>query len=193
MSNPVVSWASEHPVGAGVAAIGIVVVALVLFGGGGGGGGNAGSVQAYYQAVGNQAQAGAAVQMAQIQADTTKATTLLATNYALQHDQLAAQVATQHDQLAAQVAEQTISTAASVQMQQIASNERLTADSHNIAMAAFNSKKLDSAGRAAVLESAFTGQVVQPSYKPSNPGNSASSIIGAIGGLVSSVGGFFGL
>lgn len=179
MSNPVVSWASDHPVAAGAAAIGIVVVAMMLFGGGGGGGGsNAGSVQAYYTAIGNQAQAGAAVQMAQIQADTTKATTLAATNYALAHDQLAAQVATGQNWYNYDIAQQ-----------QIQSNERLTNTALDVAVQQQASNERIAAGQiaAGVQTAGINANAQIKTARASQPSGFAQGV-GAVGGLFSNIG-----
>ncbi len=85
MSNPVIAWAQENPLVAGVAAIGVVVVVMMLAGGGSSttSGSDGGAVAAYYAAVGQQTQAGNAVQMAQItqQAETNR--TLIAATYGL--------------------------------------------------------------------------------------------------------------
>lgn len=99
MANPVVSWAQDNPVAAGAAALGVVVVVMLFMGGSGsgedqgasGGLGSAG-VQAYYAAVAQQGQAGAAIQIAQISAnaDTNKA--LIAANYGIENSKIWAPV-----------------------------------------------------------------------------------------------------
>lgn len=91
MANPVISWAKDNPLPAAAAAIGIIVVVMMLTGGGGGegeesaGAGSAG-VQAYYAAVAQQGQAGAAIQIAQIEANAGTNRALIAANYGIEKD-----------------------------------------------------------------------------------------------------------
>lgn len=91
MANPVVSWAKDNPLLAGAAALAVVVVVMMATGGGGseetdgasGGMGSAG-VQAYYAAVAQQGQAGAAIQIAQIESNASTNKALIAANYGIE-------------------------------------------------------------------------------------------------------------
>ena len=74
MSNPVIAFAEKHPVptGIGVVVVGLIMIYVLTPKGGGGGtntASDAAAASAYYAASSAQAQAGDAVQMAQIQAN----------------------------------------------------------------------------------------------------------------------------
>lgn len=92
MANAVISWAQDNPLPAAAAAVGIIVVVMMVAGGGGGDGGEesagAGSagVQAYYAAVAQQGQAGAAIQIEQIKANASTNMALIAANYGIEKD-----------------------------------------------------------------------------------------------------------
>jgi len=129
MSNPVVNWAKSNPVAAGAAAVGIIVVVMLVTGGGssgseGDGVSNAGSagVQAYYAAVAQQGQAGAQIQIAQIQANAETNKALIASTYGIENAKIWAPVS-----LAGVQANATNEAA------QIASNERMQANAINLA------------------------------------------------------------
>ena len=85
MSNPVVSWVGDHPVQAGAAAIGVVLLVMLMSNSGGSGQGeNTGAVSAYYGAVAAQSQSGNAVQMTQIMANAETNKALIAATYGLE-------------------------------------------------------------------------------------------------------------
>jgi len=149
MSNPVIGWAQDNPLMAGVAAIGVVVVALALFGGGSEGGDNSGgaAVAAYYAAVGQQTQAGNAVQIAQIQANATTNQTLIAATYGLDTAKVTADVQktaiSSNERI--QSSEQTHNYL--IMQQWIPSNERIAANTNtaNAAIAASQAKAVKNA------------------------------------------------
>lgn len=92
MANPVVSWAKENPLLAGGAAFAVVIVVMLATGGSSapegeasGGMGGAG-VAAYYAAMSQQNQAGAAVQIAQIQANASTNKALIASSYGIERE-----------------------------------------------------------------------------------------------------------
>ncbi len=94
MANPVISWASNNPLAAGAAALGVLVVVMMVSGGGAeedegssGGLGSAG-VAAYYDAVKTQGQAGAAIQIEQIKAQASTNQALIASSYGIEKDKI---------------------------------------------------------------------------------------------------------
>lgn len=175
MANAAIEWASDHPVAAGAAAIGVVVVAMMLFGGSGdSGGGNAGAVNAYYAAVAQQGQAGAAVQIAQIQANASSAQALTAASYALKRDELAAGVATMQIGAQERVAYDT-------NMTQRFGMETQHAIADN--MVALENSRLGSNERIAAIQ----GKNAVSIAKAGQPSGFAQGV-GAVSGLVKSVG-----
>lgn len=218
MANPVVQWAKDNPLLAGGAALAVVLVVALVAGGGStqeeasGGMGSAG-IQAYYAAVANQAQAGAAIQTTQIKEQGASNRALIAATYGLEAAKVNA--ATDQSAVAAGVRIAEIQTGGQVQVAQIAQTvqlKRIEADVANnrgqVELAQINatmyaqdlanrsqianlakSSRLGKAQRGAVYQAAITGQVVPVTYKPVNPGNSAAGIINAGTGLVKAVGG----
>lgn len=189
MANPAIEWAKDNPLLAGGAALAIVVVVMLATGGGGdegdpgAGGMGAAGVQAYYAAVANQAQAGAAIQTTQIKANAETNRALIAASYGLEAVKVQSGV-----QLAAIGAEERNNKGwAELERERIYSAERLGADNNRVRLALGSVSGLNQAQRGAVLQAAITGQVVPVQYKPINPGNSAAGIIGATGNLVGSV------
>lgn len=100
MSNAVVSWAKSNPVAAGAAAVGVLVVVMLVSGGGGGedetgASGGGGGLTAYYAAVANQSQAGAAIQMETIKQQGESNRAMMAANYAIEKDKIWAPISAQ--------------------------------------------------------------------------------------------------
>lgn len=193
MANAAIEWAKDNPLLAGGAALAVVVVVMLVAGGGSEGEGdpNAGGmgaagVQAYYAAVANQAQAGAAIQTTQIRAQAETNRALIAATYGLEVSKVQGGV-----QMAAIGAEERNNRGwIDLERERIASEERLGADASKVRLSIANlagSTRLGKAQRGAVYQAAITGQVVPVNYKPVNPGNSAAGIINAGANLVGSV------
>lgn len=189
MANPAIEWAKDNPLLAGGAALAIVVVVMLATGGGGeegdpgAGGMGAAGVQAYYAAVANQAQAGAAIQTTQIKANAETNRALIAASYGLEAVKVQSGV-----QLAAIGAEERNNKGwAELERERIYSAERLGADSNRVRLALGSVSGLNQAQRGAVLQAAITGQVVPVQYKPINPGNSAAGIINATGNAAGNI------
>lgn len=167
MANPVIGWAKENPVAAGAAAVGLVVVVLMLSGGGssseGGATDNGAGVSAYYAAVANQAQAGAAIQTAEIAANASTNQALIAASYGLETAKVQADVA----------------------KTQIASTERLGANyfvNQNLA--------IQSQERLGANTNSANVQIAQAQAKAAKyaKGTPFAQGVTAVGGAVSSIG-----
>lgn len=91
MANPVISWAKENPAMAAGAALGVIVIVMLATGGSDTAetdtAGSAG-VGAYFQAVANQQQAGAAIQMTQIKEQAATNRALIAAEYGIERDKI---------------------------------------------------------------------------------------------------------
>lgn len=189
-----IGWAKEHPGLAIGGAIAIVLVVAMATGGSKSDatGGNSQSVAAYYGAVANQAQAGAAIQMKQIEANAGTNQALIAASFGLQKEQIDAASAQNIAGINAGVASKALdiqSKALDVQQLDIQNEWHKYDQGISLADAALRTKSLGAEQRGAVVQAAITQQPVTPTYagKPSNPGNSASSIIGSIASVVKSV------
>lgn len=188
MTNPVVSWAKENPLAAGAAAVGVIVVVMMVSGGGSGDASaaeanNGAGVAAYYSAVANQSQAGAAVQIAEVQANAATNQTLIAASYGLEKEKIWG-------------ASTDLATGANkeLSMAAIHSNEIVEIEKQksynngiNLANQALSQKNLGPEQRGAIVQTAITGVNAPVTYKPINPGNSASAIIGSVGSAVGSI------
>lgn len=192
MANPVVEWAKDNPLLAGGAALAVVVVIMLVAGGGeepqgDSGGMGAAGVQAYYAAVSNQAQAGAAIQIAQVQANAQTNRALIAATYGLETTKVNAGT----EQMALGVQERLggrqVDAWREVELNRSNQEANVRNNSINLANAALGQRNLGKAQRGAIVQAAITGQVVPVQYKPINPGNSAAGIINAGSNLVSSV------
>lgn len=82
MSNRVVAIVKEHPAGAAIGAVGIIVLFLLMKGGGGGG--SSSGMAAYYSALQAQTAAGNAIQMEKLQLDAATQQETIAAGYALE-------------------------------------------------------------------------------------------------------------
>ncbi len=169
MSNPVVNWAQENPLVAGVAAIGVVVVVMMLMGGGSSttSGADGGAVAAYYAAVGQQTQAGNAVQIATIQANADANKTLAASTFALQQEKDQAQIANKSLDYQRETTLQGAWQQYSLGIETMGSNERIAANAIN----------------ADVQKATIAHYTAKSNNKSSTAQN-----INAIGGAVSSIG-----
>lgn len=197
MANVVVEWAKDNPLLAGGAALAVVVIAMLATGGGSGesdpngGGMGAAGVQAYYAAVANQAQAGAAIQTTQIKANAETNRALIAASYGLEATKV--QQNTQVFGIAAN--ERILTGQQMLEREKVYSAERLGANDAAVRLAIGNAglsmRSLGSEQRGAIVQSTITGQVVPVMYKQPNPGNSAGAILSGIGDVAGSVIPFF--
>jgi len=171
MSNPVIGWAQENPLVAGVAAIGVIVVVMAVMGGGSEGGDSSGgaAVAAYYAAVGQQTQAGNAVQIAQIQANATTNQTLIAATYGLDTAKVTADVQKTAISSQERVESSRQTHEYLIAQQWIPSNERIAAN-NNVRMAAVAREESKAA-----------------KYQAQGSGNTAAGIISSIGGAAGNI------
>lgn len=144
MANPVVSWAKENPLLAGGAALAVVVVVMLATGGSSapqeeasGGMGTAG-VAAYYSAMAQQNQAGAAVQIAQIQANAVTNKALIAATYGIESEKIKAPIETLRVQSDYNLGIVQLNAYNNVRMAEISSNERINANNVNLKNAALS-------------------------------------------------------
>lgn len=197
MANPVVSWAKENPVLAGGIAVGVVLIVLLFTSGGeqeadsASGGMGAAGVQAYYAAVARQSQAGAAIQVAQIQSQAETNQALIAATYSLETNRVNAQsdqyIATLQRDVAMRGFDVDLqnnmgwaTVYREVELNRVNQEANWRANAINLADAALRTKKLDTAQRGAIVQAAITGQSTPVIYKPINPGNSVGGILGGI-------------
>lgn len=174
-----IGWAKEHPglaVGGGIA---VILVVMLATGGSKSDatGGGSQAVAAYYGAVANQAQAGAAIQMAQIQANAGTNQALIAASYGIEKERLGAA----STDLATTLNAQNVASA-------ISSNERVTIFQTETAHAisdntiALQNAALHSNEIIAGIQSHTAIKTHQKSF-----GDQLGSVLGGIGGVVKSV------
>lgn len=193
MANPVVEWAKDNPLLAGGAALAVVVVVMLVAGGGeeppgDSGGMGAAGVQAYYAAVSNQAQAGAAIQIAQVQANAQTNRALIAATYGLETTKVNAGTEQMRIGSEERINFKGYDTIREIELNRTNQEANVRNNSINLANAALGQRNLGKAQRGAIVQAAITGQVVPVQYKPVNPGNSAAGIINAGANLVSGIG-----
>lgn len=190
MSNPVITWAKENPLLAGGAALGVFVVVMLISGGGsneeGAASDGGAGVAAYYNAVANQSQAGAAIQIADIQANAATNQTLIAASYGLEKEKVWSASTDLATQANATTQQQAISAAENLGLAQIYSGERISANKVNLANSALAAGVKGAQGTA-IVQTAISGTNAPVTYKASNSGNSASAIIGSIGNAGGSI------
>lgn len=200
MANAVVGWAKENPVLAGGAAIGVVLIVLLFAGSGesapegDSGGMGAAGTQAYYAAVARQSQAGAAIQVAQIQSQAETNRALIAATYGLETNKVNAGVAMRgYDVETLRIGAEErnnrgwVDAWREVEINRVNQEANVRNNSINLANAALGQRSLGKAQRGAIVQAGITGQVVPVSFKPIDPGASPAGIINAVGNVAGKV------